>query len=88
MGTFENPPMENFHTSPFLTRDKSSSSKRRVIVDLSWQKGETVSNGIQPETYLGTEFVLTYPTIDHVTDQVVRAGKNCHIFKIDIKKSI
>ena len=32
LGPFEKPPFE-LHTSPFLARDKSSSDKKRVIVD-------------------------------------------------------
>ena len=70
IGPFETCPFDKFHTSPFLTRDKSSSDKRRVIVDLSWPKGKAINDGISGQTYSGTEFILTYPTIDDVTAQV------------------
>ena len=39
------------------------------------------------DKYLGTEFVLTYPTIDDVTRQVLKRGKGCHIFTIDISRA-
>ena len=35
-GSFTEPPITNLHVSPFMTRDKSSSEHRRVIIDLSW----------------------------------------------------
>ena len=38
VGPFRELPLPNLHVSPFLTRDKSSSNKRRVIMDLSWPK--------------------------------------------------
>ena len=35
VGPFTEPPIKNLHVSPFMTRDKSSSDHRRVIIDLS-----------------------------------------------------
>ena len=40
LGPFDSPPID-LHTSPFLTREKSSGDKRRVIVDLSWPIGNS-----------------------------------------------
>ena len=33
LGPFRTPPIDNLHISPFMTRDKSSSVNRRVIID-------------------------------------------------------
>ena len=65
LGPFQEPVFP-LHISPFLTRDKSSSDKRRVIVDLSWLLGNSVNDAVKSESYLGTDFVLTLPTIDHI----------------------
>ena len=62
LGPFDIPPFK-LHTSPFLTRDKSSSDKRRVIVDLSWPLENSVNDAVDSESYLGTPFLLTLPTI-------------------------
>ena len=62
---FQGPPFP-LHTSPFLTREKSNSDKRRVIVDLSRSLGNSVNDAVKSESYLGTDFVLTLPTIDHI----------------------
>ena len=70
-----------------MARDKSSSDKHRVIIDLSWTKGQSVNSGGELDRYLGTEFVLTYPSIDNITNQVLQLGKGCQIFKVDISRA-
>ena len=69
-----------------MTRDKSSSDHRKVIIDLSWPKGQSVNSGVDSDKYLDTEFVLTYPSIDNITDEVLKLSKGCQIFKIDISR--
>ena len=87
LGPFPTPPIENLHVSPFMTRDKSSSANRRVIIDLSWPHGLSVNSGVENDRYLGTDFVLTYPSIDNITSEVLKLGKGCQIFKIDISRA-
>ena len=87
LGPFPNPPIENLHVSPFMTRDKSTSANRRVIIDLSWSHGHSVNSGVDNDRYLGTDFVLTYPSIDNITGEVLKLGKGCQIFKIDISRA-
>ena len=77
-------PIKNLHVSPFMTRDKSSSEHRRVIIDLSWPIVQSVNSGVASDNYLNTEFVLTYPSIYNITDEVLKLGKGCQIFKIGI----
>ena len=87
VGPFIDPPIKNLHVSPFMTRDKSSSDHRRVIIDLSWPIGQSVNSGVDSDKYLDTEFVLTYPSIDNITDEVLKLGKGCKIFKVDISRA-
>ena len=87
LGPFTDPPIENLHTSPFMTRDKSSSTNRRVIIDLSWPLGHSVNSGVGSDSYLGTDFVLTYPSVDNITEEVLKLGKGCQIFKVDISRA-
>ena len=70
-----------------MTRDKSSSDKHRVIMDLSWPKGQSVNSGAELDRYLGTQFVLTSPSVDNITDQILQLGRGCHIFKVDISRT-
>ena len=41
LGPFTETPIDSLHTSPFMTRDKSSSVNRRAIIDLSWPIGNS-----------------------------------------------
>ena len=87
LGPFKHPPICKLHTSPFMTRDKPNSENRRVIIDLSWRQGNSVNAGVSSDKYLGTEFVLTYPSVDNITQEVLRLGRGCKIFKVDISRA-
>ena len=56
-------------------------------MDLSWPKGASVNDGVLKNTYLGTEFTLTYPSIDHITEALVTLGPAAQIYKIDISRA-
>ena len=87
LGPFDKPPLDDLHTSPFMTREKSNSSNRRVIIDLSFPQGKSVNAGSAKDIYLGTPFALKLPTIDHITNRVRKLGRDCMIYKIDIKRA-
>ena len=53
-GHYIEPPIQNLHVSPFMIWDKSSSHKLRVIIDLSWPKGQSVNSGASLDKYLDT----------------------------------
>ena len=84
-GPFEEPPFD-LHISPFMTRDKSSSDKRRCIIDLSWPKNYSVNSNLHDDKYLGTKFVLTFPSIDHIVRTILRTP-GCMIAKVDISRA-
>ena len=42
-GPFSEPPLTNFHTSPFITTEKPGADHRRVIMDLSFPHGMSVN---------------------------------------------
>ena len=86
LGPFKSPPI-NLHVSPFLTREKSDSCKRRVIVDLSWPKGLAVNDATSIDCYDGLKFLLTFPSIDLITRRVMHCGRACKIAKIDISRA-
>ena len=67
LGPFKSHPVQDAHFSPFMTREKSGSDKRHVIVDLSWPRGASVNDGVDKDSYLATDFSLTFPTVDHIT---------------------
>ena len=87
LGPYKDSPIENLHISPFMTRDKANSVNRRVIIDLSWPHGGSVNAGVPSDRYLGTDFVLTYPSVDNITQEVLKLGRGCKIFKVDISRA-
>jgi len=86
-GPFSKPPIEGLHVSPLLTRNKSNSQDRRVIVDLSWPHGQSVNDFVAMDKYVDTYFTLKYPTVDDIIDRVVKLGKNCQLYKVDLQRA-
>ena len=87
VGPFREHPCPEGHISPLLTREKPNSANRRVIVDLSWPQDLSVNGGIDKNSYLGTDFSLHLPTIDHITEQLKILGRGCHLYKTDISRA-
>ena len=54
---------------------------------LSWPKGCSVNDGVDKDVYLNSSFSLTFPTIDHLTDELVKIGRDAHIFKVDVRRA-
>ena len=70
-----------------MTRPKPNSDTRRVIIDLSWPKGCSVNDGVDKSAYMGTDFRLTFPTIDDLTAELTKLGKGGHLYKIDVSRA-
>ena len=86
-GPYKRPPFSDLHISPLLTREKANSSKRRVIMDLSFPKNASVNAHVATETYLGTKFILTLPTVDNIVEKVIKLGRGCMLYKVDIERA-
>ena len=87
IGPFKEPPINDLHFSPFMTRHKPNSDTRRVILDLSWPRGESVNAGVEKDAFLGADFKLSFPSIDDLTKELVKIGKGAHIFKVDVSRA-
>ena len=86
LGPFDTKPI-NLHTSPLMVRDKQDSDSKRTIMDLSWPEGHSVNYGVSKDVYLGTQFVLKYPSIDSTTSSLRKLGPAAMIYKIDISRA-
>ena len=87
MGPFKEPPIKDWHFSPFMTRHKPNSDTRRVILDHSWPRGESVNAGVEKDAFLGADFKLSFPSIDDLTKELLKIGKGAHIFKVDVSRA-
>ena len=52
-------------------------------MDLSYPGGMSVNAGVDSDTYMGTPFLITLPTIDNITQKVKENGKGSLLYKID-----
>ena len=52
--------------SPLNSAPKPDTSKRRIILDLSWLTGSLVNDGIPEGCYLSQPYSLIYPIIDTI----------------------
>ena len=70
-----------------MAKNKPNSDRRRVIIDLSWPLGASVNAGIDKDTYLGSSFALTFPTVDVITEELKRLGRGALLYKIDVSRA-
>ena len=88
MGPFTIPPfLSRIGISPISTRAKKNSSKRRIILDLSYPPGRSVNDGIMKDYYMGQYTDLTYPTIDTLVARILELGPGTLIWKIDLSRA-
>ena len=81
---FKHSPIPDIHVSPFMSRDKPNTPNRRLIIDLALPKGYSVNTGVNKNSYLGSEFVLTFPTVDDIMKEVTCLGPGAHLYIIDV----
>ena len=72
--------------SPLMTRPKSDSSERRIIMDFSWGNN-SVNSHIDNSCYMGTDYKLSLPTVDSVADMILKCGPGCWIYKRDLSRA-
>ena len=74
------PPM----VSPLMTSIKKPSS-RRAVFDASF--GDYSLNNATPgESYLGMKCIYTYPRVEDFQRMVIKAGRNCYMWKRDLSR--
>ena len=83
---FKSKPIK-LHGSLFMTRDKTDSQWRHIIVDPHWPCGASVNAGVQNNTYLNSKFELTYPSVDQIVSRILQLGPDSLIYKIDISRA-
>ena len=70
-----------------MTRDKPDSNARHTIVDLSWPKSHSVIAGVARDEYLGSKFLLHYPSVDNIENKLIDLGTGSLMFKLDISRA-
>ena len=83
----ENPLSDDLITSPLQTVYKRGSSKRRVVMDLSFPHAASVNSGIPKTHYLDNAFQLRLPGIDRLREFIISKGSGCYVYKKDLKRA-
>ena len=73
--------------SPLQTVSKRGSSKRRVVLDLSFPPTFSVNSGIPSNTYLDSPFKLRLPGIDRLCEFILAKGRRCCVYKKDLQRA-
>ena len=87
LGSYDAKPIVGGHSSPFMTRAKPNSDRRRVIIDISWPLGASVNAGIDKNTYLDAPFALTFLTVDGITNELKRLSRCALLYKVDVSRA-
>jgi len=86
LGPFSEP-IQGLHCSPMLSRPKSGSNDRRIIVDLSWPAGGSLNDCVESNVYMGTPFTLKFPVVDDILDRIKSLRGECLLYKVDLKRA-
>ena len=87
MGPFETVPFEFCHTSPLMTREKSTSNKRRVISDMKFPIESSINAYIPKNTILGKTRPHHLPKSDDIITAVDFTYGQYYLYTLDIENA-
>ena len=82
-----NPLQKPLVNSPLQTVPKRGSSKRRVVLDLSFPPTFPVNSGIPFNTYLDSPLNVQLLGIDHLCQFILAKGRGCCVYKNDLQRT-
>ena len=80
------PEHDLIHFSPLLTRPKDH-NKRRVILELSYPKGQSLNDQVDRNLFDGLAFILKFPSVDDIVQEIVTHGDDVTLAKIDVARA-
>ena len=87
-GPFRNNPFpQPLICCPLQTVPKRGSSKRRVVMDLSFPPHASVNIGIPDSFYLNEPYKLRLPGIDRLCEFILQLGQGCLLYKLDLQRA-
>ena len=88
IGPFAAPPFTPWtQTSPIMTVPKPESSRRRVIIDLSYPAGGSVNDGVARNFFQGRSLTYTLPSAKDLADRLVHLGPGAFMWKADLERA-
>lgn len=88
MGPYTVPPFVPWtNISPLMSRPKGDSTKRRIIVDLSYPPGANVNDFVFKNVLFGLPRAHTLPTVAHAVEAIKEKGFDVLIATLDIERA-
>ena len=88
LGSFKNNPFqEKLIISPLNSVPKKETSERRIIMDLSFPKGNSVNDYFDKNEYLEEKNHVIFPKVDDFVELIKTKEKGCLLFKRDLKRA-
>ena len=88
IGPFKNNPFSSgMKISPLNSVPKKESSDRRVILDLSFPKGNSVNDYINKKEYLDEKVEIVFPKVDDFVQLIKAKGRGCLLYKCDLARA-
>ena len=88
VGPFKNNPFSfGIKISPLNSVPKKDTSERRVILDLSFPKGNSVNDHINKNEYLGEKIEIVFPKVDDLVQLIKSKGRGCLLYKVDLGRT-
>ena len=88
LGPFDTPPFQPWtHNSPLMTAEKKESTKRRVIIDLSYPHGSSVNDGVPKNFFQGKPATYVLPTVHDLAQLIIDRGPGSFIWKTDLQRA-
>ena len=75
----------HYHCSPLLTRPKDTND-RRVILNLSYPKGQSLNDQVDKLNFDSRQFTLKFPSVDNIVECILQITDPL-IFKIDVARA-
>ena len=86
LGPFKsNPFASKLVISPLNSVPKKDTTERRVILDLSFPKNNSINNFISKNEYLGDSAKVFFPKVDDFIELIRVKGQGCLLYKKDLR---
>ena len=88
VGPFKNNPLSSgIEISPLNSVPKKDTSERRVILDLSFPRGNSVNDHINKNEYLGEKIEKVFPKVDDLVQLIKSKSRGCLLYKVDLRRA-
>ena len=88
LGSFKNNSFSNkLIILPLNSVPKKDINERRIILDLSFPKNNSINDNIYKNEYLGEKTEVIFPKVDDFVEIIKAKGRGCLLFKKNLRRA-